>query len=48
VGLAGLPLPAPLFNTLDILGRAALCLGLICVGSGLVFSLQGCARWRWA
>lgn len=39
--VAGLPLPAPLFNTLDILGRAALCLGLICVGSGLVFSLQG-------
>lgn len=39
--LAGLPLPAPLLHTLDILGRAALCLGLICVGSGLVFSLQG-------
>ena len=39
--VAGLPLPAPLFNTLDILGKAALCLGLICVGSGLVFSLQG-------
>lgn len=39
--VAGLPLPAPLFNTLDILGRAALCLGLICVGGGLVFSLQG-------
>ncbi|MTV37340.1 AEC family transporter [Duganella radicis] len=39
--LSGLPLPAMLFNTLDILGRAALCLGLVCVGSGLVFSLQG-------
>ena len=39
--VAGLPLPAPLFNTLDILGKAALCLGLVCVGSGLVFSLQG-------
>lgn len=39
--VAGLPLPAPLFNTLDILGKAAPCLGLICVGSGLVFSLQG-------
>lgn len=39
--LSGLPMPAPLMNTLDILGRAALCLGLICVGSGLVFSLQG-------
>lgn len=39
--LSGLPLPAPLFNTLDILGRAALCLGLICVGSGLVFALHG-------
>ncbi|MES2074748.1 MAG: AEC family transporter [Pseudomonadota bacterium] len=39
--LAGLALPAPLANTLDILGRAALCLGLLCVGGGLVFSLQG-------
>lgn len=39
--LTGLTLPAPLMNTLDILGRAALCLGLLCVGSGLVFSLQG-------
>ncbi|MFA9216512.1 MAG: AEC family transporter [Sphingomonadaceae bacterium] len=39
--LSGLVLPAPLMNTLDILGRAALCLGLLCVGSGLVFSLQG-------
>ncbi|SFM09621.1 AEC family transporter [Rugamonas rubra] len=39
--LAGLTLPAPLANTLDILGRAALCLGLLCVGGGLVFSLQG-------
>ena len=39
--LSGLSLPAPLMNTLEILGRAALCLGLICVGSGLVFSLQG-------
>ena len=39
--LAGLPQPVALFNTLDILGRAALCLGLICVGGGLVFSLQG-------
>jgi predicted permease len=42
--LAGLPLPAPLAHTLDILGRAALCLGLICVGSGLVFSrCRACA-----
>jgi predicted permease len=39
--LSGLALPAPLMNTLDILGRAALCLGLICVGSGLVFSMRG-------
>jgi len=39
--LSGLALPAPLMNTLDILGRAALCLGLICVGSGLVFSTTG-------
>jgi hypothetical protein len=43
--LSGLTMPAPLMNTLDILGRAALCLGLICVGSGLVFSLQGLRPW---
>jgi malonate transporter len=41
VSVSGLPLPLALMNTLDILGKAALCLGLICVGSGLVFSLQG-------
>ena len=28
-------------NTLDILGKSALALGLVCVGSGLVFSLEG-------
>jgi predicted permease len=39
--VAGLSLPLPLMNTLDILGKASLCLGLVCVGSGLVFSLQG-------
>jgi len=38
--LAGLALPAPIMNTLDILGKAALALGLICVGSGLVFSRE--------
>lgn len=38
---SGLGLPAPLMNTLDILGKSALALGLVCVGSGLVFSLQG-------
>lgn len=41
VSMAGLAVPAALMNTLDILGKAALCLGLICVGSGLVFSLRG-------
>lgn len=41
VSLSGLTLPLPLMNTLDILGKAALCLGLVCVGGGLVFSLQG-------
>ena len=41
VSLSGLAVPLPLMNTLDILGKAALCLGLVCVGSGLVFSLQG-------
>lgn len=39
--MAGLALPAPLMNTLDILGKSALALGLVCVGSGLVFSLDG-------
>jgi len=39
--LAGLALPAPLMNTLDILGKSALALGLVSVGSGLVFSLEG-------
>jgi predicted permease len=41
VSVSGLAVPLPLMNTLDILGKAALCLGLICVGSGLVFSLRG-------
>ncbi|MDO4681448.1 MAG: AEC family transporter [Lautropia sp.] len=36
-GRLGLPLPAALGSTLDILGRAALCLGLLCVGAGLNF-----------
>lgn len=36
--LTGLVLPAPIMNTLDILGKAALALGLVCVGSGLVFA----------
>ncbi len=39
--LLGLSLPAPLMNTLDILAKSALALGLVCVGSGLVFSLEG-------
>ena len=39
--VSGLALPAPLMNTLDILGKSALALGLVCVGSGLVFSLEG-------
>eukprot|EP01034_Spumella_vulgaris_P000223 gene223-303_t len=41
VSLSGITIPLPLMNTLDILGKAALALGLVCVGSGLVFSLQG-------
>jgi malonate transporter len=39
--LTGLGLPPMVGNTLDILGRAALCLGLLCVGGGLVFSMAG-------
>jgi len=37
VNLAGLALPAALAATLDILGDAALALGLLCVGGGLQF-----------
>ncbi|MDO5101693.1 MAG: AEC family transporter [Lautropia sp.] len=36
-GRLGLPLPTAVAGTLDILGRAALCLGLLCVGAGLSF-----------
>jgi malonate transporter and related proteins len=39
--MSGLALPAPLMNTLDILGKSALALGLVCVGSGLVFAREG-------
>lgn len=40
-GRLGLALPPPLVATLDILGRSALCLGLLCVGGGLVFAWRG-------
>ena len=40
VSLSGLALPAPVMSTLDILGKSALALGLICVGGGLIFSTQ--------
>lgn len=39
--VGGLALPAPIMHTLDILGKSALALGLLCVGSGLVFSMEG-------
>ncbi len=41
VSLSGLQLPVELMNTLDILGKSATALGLLCVGGGLVFSLEG-------
>lgn len=41
VSIAGVKLALPLSNTLDILGKSALALGLISVGGGLIFSLQG-------
>ncbi|GGY04004.1 AEC family transporter [Massilia dura] len=41
VSVAGISLPKELMNTLDILGKAATALGLLCVGGGLVFSLEG-------
>ncbi|MBB3343389.1 AEC family transporter [Luteimonas sp. RC10] len=37
VNLSGLPLPVALTHGLEILGGAALALGLVCVGGGLVF-----------
>jgi len=39
--LSGLTLPGPVMGALDILGKSALAMGLLCVGGGLVFSLQG-------
>jgi malonate transporter and related proteins len=41
VSMLGITLPKELMNTLDILGKAATALGLLCVGGGLVFSLEG-------
>ncbi|MBB3224667.1 AEC family transporter [Pseudoduganella umbonata] len=41
VSVLGITLPKELMNTLDILGKAATALGLLCVGGGLVFSLEG-------
>jgi predicted permease len=39
--LSGLTLPLPIGNTLDLLGKSAVALGLVYVGSGLVFSREG-------
>ncbi|TWI63537.1 hypothetical protein IP91_03508 [Pseudoduganella lurida] len=41
VSLLDIALPTALMNTLDILGKSATALGLLCVGGGLVFSLEG-------
>lgn len=41
VNVSGVGMPDFVMNTLDILGKSALALGLICVGGGLIFSLQG-------
>ncbi len=41
VSVLAIRLPAELMNTLDILGKAATALGLLCVGGGLVFTLDG-------
>lgn len=38
---AGIPLMAPVATALDIIGRSALCLGLVCVGGGLRFTAEG-------
>jgi len=40
VNVAGLTVPAPLGNGLDIVGSASLALGLLCVGGGLDFRWQ--------
>jgi predicted permease len=41
VSLLGIAIPKELMNTLDILGKSATALGLLCVGGGLVFTLEG-------
>jgi malonate transporter and related proteins len=41
---AGIELPAVAYDTLDILARAALTLGLLCVGAGLELAHLGRAR----
>lgn len=40
VSVLGVRLPVELMNTLDILGKAATALGLLCVGGGLVFTMD--------
>ncbi len=49
VGLAiyfsGIALPAPVIETLDMIGRGALAVGLLAVGAGI--SLRRLARWDW-
>ncbi|MER6915134.1 AEC family transporter [Streptomyces sp. NPDC000594] len=37
LNLSGLPLPAPLLGTAEILGEAALACGMLCVGAALAF-----------
>ncbi|MFT4192858.1 MAG: hypothetical protein QM617_15200 [Comamonas sp.] len=39
---SGIPLSQAIATSLDIIGRSALCLGLLCVGGGLHFSREGC------
>jgi predicted permease len=41
MSILNLSLPAPLLNSLDILGRAALPVGLLCVGAGINLKLLG-------
>ncbi|SFD87101.1 hypothetical protein SAMN04488523_103167 [Sulfitobacter brevis] len=42
---AGVTLPVPVAETLDMIGRGALALGLMAVGAGI--SLRRLARWDW-
>ena len=42
---SGIPLPKPVIETLDMIGRSALAVGLLAIGAGI--SLRRLLRWDW-